>query len=545
LSVDLNGRIDYPLTPEAMAWSCTECGHAGTLADFWVERERAWICPACVQEPRNLPVIYLPQPGGEVRKFYTPTPKQVLALLCPVKNLLWGGRAGTGKSHWLRMEAYMRCLAVPGYRALLLRRQVTQLRDTHLDKAAVEAEQMGAVWRASEITVVFANGSRLRFGHCEDDNTVSTYLSSEFDWIGYDEGATFTEYQVGFINSRLRTTKKGVIPMCRIGSNPGAQWVYRRYIAKDISPEEDAGYKPEDYFFIPATISDNPHVNLDEQEARLAGLPSEALRRMYRDGDWGAVEGQMFDEWSPARTNPVTGLRERWHVIDDLPEIVNERTGQLEPIDVSPSIPMTIVMDWGYDPDPGVVTWFAHLPSGRFIAVQEWVFRKTLPRDVAQEIVQRSKGMTIRQRIAGHDIWIKERETGQPMAETFARNGVSFSQATFDRINGWMSLHALLKGTVDDGQGPLPMLQVYVGPSGEGCPTLARTLPMLQNDPKNPGDCLQRDDHAADTARWFAISRPTAPHARKRTAWDRLSAEAKRRIRGQGRSYLGTESVRH
>jgi phage terminase large subunit len=541
----------YPLIPNMCQWTCSHCKHVAPLEDrknrtlgFWRDDSRTYACPSCKREPADIPQILIPMRDGTVNRFYVPTPKQVLALLCPAKNLLWGGRAGTGKSHWLRCEAYMRCLTVPGYRALLLRRQFTELRDTHLDKAAIEAEQLGAVYRATEYTVVFSNGSRLRFGHCEDDNAVRQYLSSEFDWIGYDEGTTFTEYAFRFINSRLRTTKPGVIPLCRMGSNPGAQWVARLFIRKDVDPEEDPSYDPDDYFFIPAAVEDNPHVNLAEQQARLNALPSAALRRMYSEGDWDAIDGQMFEEWTPTMTDPETHARRPWHVIHELPRVHNPRTGGYDPIDCAPSIPVTVVMDWGYDPDPGVVVWYAHMPSGRFIAIQEWVFRKTLPSEVAKEIVARSKGMTIRQRIAGHDIWIKERETGKPMAETFAQHGVSFSQATFDRENGWIALHALLRGTVDDGQGAVPMLQVYIGECGDGCPTLARTLPMLQNDPKHPGDCLQRDDHAPDTARWFAIGRPTAPRERKRTAWDRLSPEAKRRIRQQGRTYLGTESVR-
>lgn len=548
---NLHGTGFYPLTTREYAWTCDHagCQHSASLEAFWVEADKRYECPACRREPGNLPCIHIttsdPITGEKsVNRFFTPTPKQILALLCPYRNLMWGGRAGTGKSHWLRNEAYMRCLSVPGYRALLLRRQFTELRDTHLDKAAVEASQIGATWRASEFTVVFKNGSRLRFGHCENDDAVKTYLSSEFDWIGFDEGSTFTDYAFWFICSRLRTTKPGVVPLCRVGSNPGAQWCRRTFITRDITADEQPGYNADDYFFIPATIEDNPHVNKAEQEARLNSLPSEALRKMYRDGDWDAVEGQMFDEWQRSK---IVDLEIRpWHVITELPQIQNVRTGAYEPIDCSPDTPMTVVMDWGYDPDPGVVIWYAHLPNHRFIAVQEWVFRKLTPKKVAQGILQRSKGLKIRQYIAGHDIWIKQKESGKPMAETFAQNGVSFYQATTDRINGWMALHSLLKETVDDGEGEVPTLQVFDPGGGEGCPLLARTIPALQNDPKNPGDCLQRDDHAPDTARYFAIARPSAPRSRRASAWDRLSPEAKRRCRqaaGRG-GRLGTDSVR-
>lgn len=535
--------MSAPITIPSFAWTCHACQHLGALESFYDTKTRTYACPSCREKPK-IPAIQVTQPQSlETYAFFTPTPKQVEAMLCPIRNLLYGGRAGSGKSHWLRNEAYLRCMLVPGYRCLLLRRQWTELRDTHIDKAAVEAGTLGATWRASENTVVFNNGSRLRFGHCENDDAVRLYLSSEFDWIGFDEGATFTEYSVRFIGSRLRTTKPGVIPMIRIGSNPGAMWLYRYYIAKDVdtSVQGDPSYRPEDYHFIPATVQDNPHVNLAEQELRLNMLPSEALRKMYRDGDWTAVEGQMFEEFRARTIDGETLTFQPWHEIDALPTIWDPASQTHVPIDECPWVPITRVLDWGYDPDPGVCTWFAHLPDNRYIALQEYVFRKTLAKDVADEVKSRSAGMKIRQSIGGHDMWMKNNQTGESLAETFARHGVSWTQAATDRIHGWQRTHALLQETVDDGTGALPRFQIYA----PGCPTLARTLPMLQNDPKVPGDCLQKEDHAPDTLRWFAMARPTAGKTPgKPTAWSRLSAEAKSRILRGSQTVLGSSSVR-
>ena len=290
-----------------MDWTCYACKYTGLLSGYYnLDETETWDykCPSCGTTDNNhlrVPRIdILDRKTKKVgRRFYIPSPKQVMMHVSKFRNLLWGGRAGTGKSWALRHDAYMRCLAIPGYRVLILRRQFTELRDTHLDKAAIEVEQLtGSAknWRASENTAIFPhpNGlppSRIRFGHCQTDDDVRQYLSSEFDLIIYDEGSTFTEYAVRFINSRLRTAKKGVIPMVRIGSNPGAMWLYRYYIAKDVKKEDDPSYKEDHYHFIPATIEDNPHVNIEEQELRLNALPSEALRKMYRDGDWLAVEG--------------------------------------------------------------------------------------------------------------------------------------------------------------------------------------------------------------------------------------------------------------
>jgi hypothetical protein len=478
--------------------------------------------------------------GAVVRKFYIPTPKQVAMHVCTARNLLWGGRAGTGKSWALRYDAYMRCMARPGYRVLLLRRNFTELRDTHLDKAAIEVPQLTGSernWRASEYTALFPHPSgevsRLRFGHCENDDAVKQYLSSEFDLIDYDEGATFTEYSIRFINSRLRTAKRGVIPMTRTGSNPGGQYLYRAYIAKDIQPDEDPAYKPEHYEFIPAERDDNPHVNIEEQEIRLNGLPSEALRKMYRDGDWLAVEGQFFTEWSPKKV--VDGDVVPWHVIQELPWV----NGQL--ITEVPWIRYVAVLDWGYDPDPGALLLYALLPGNAYIAVQELTFKKLIVPIVAEKAVEFCRGKAVTLRIGGHDLWMSDKQVGESMSETFARKGFSMRPADTDRVNGWQRLHTLMQSEVFESGRMVPQFRVYA----PGCPQLSRTIPMIQADPRNPGDILEKDDHWADTARWFAMSRPSASRPKKEDVWARLPKDIRSALlRNSQHDTLGSESVR-
>ena len=523
-----------------MDWTCLACSHTSILTQFYkkyvTDEDETWDyeCPSCHtvdNQHLKVPRIDLRnnKTGALTRKFYIPTPKQVMMHMSPVRNLLWGGRAGTGKSWALRHDAYMRCLAIPGYRVLILRRQYTELRDTHLDKAAIEIPTLTGSdrnWRASENTGLFPhpNGqvSRIRFGHCQTDDDVKQYLSSEFDLIIYDEGSTFTEYAVRFINSRLRTAKKGVTPLVRIGSNPGAVWLYRYFIAKDVDKEEDPSYRPEDYHFIPAVIEDNHHINLDEQEMRLNSLPSEALRKMYRDGDWTAVEGQFFGEFRSR--HPET--HEPWHVINELPFLDGVR------VDKVPWIRWVVVLDWGYDPDPGALVCYALLPNNRYIAVKELTLKKLVGPKAAVRCKEFCKGLKIVKRIGGHDMWMSDKQVGESLQETFAKKGFSMHMADTDRTNGWARLHTLLTETVFEGDREKPRLQIYA----PGCPNLARTMPMLQADPKNPGDILEHDDHWADTARWFAMSRPTGrPNKSERSVLDRLPPDIKKAMERESR----------
>jgi phage terminase large subunit len=514
-------------------WTCGGCKHTSSLKDFYVCEDEVWDyrCPQCQttdNELLKIPRITLKE-GKQTTHFYIPSPKQVLLHMAIAKNVLWGGRAGTGKSHGLRMDAYMRCLTIPNYRVLLLRRQFTELKDTHLDKSAYEAEKLGARWRAADYTVVFANGSRLRFGHCETDQTVSMYLSSEFDCIMYDEGSTFTEYAVRFINSRLRTAKKGVVPCVRIGSNPGAMWLYRYYISKDVTTEEDPSYDEKDYLFIPTDITDNPHINLAEQQARIMSLPSEALRRMYGDGDWLAVDGQFFGDWKPK--DRETGRP--WHVINELPTIDGK------PIDEVPWIEIVRSLDWGYDPDQGVVHWWACLPGGRYIAIKEFTFNRLIVKKAAEAIKKETGRWKVRYTVAGHDCWMSSRDSGESIQETFHRAGVPLRMADTNRINGWQRCHALMQETYNDGTGEVPLVQVY----GPGCPGLVRTLPMLRNHPKDAGDIMQESDHWADSFRYFAMSRPSASRRKRDDVWRRLPKEIQKAIRGKT-PRLGTENIR-
>src|SRR4029077_19427777 len=96
--------------------------------------------------------------------------------------------------------------------------------------------------------------------------------------------------------------------------------------------------------------------------------------------------------------------------------------------------------------------------------------------------------------------------SGPSIAETLLRNGAIFRRADNQRINhdkrmgGWTELRARLKGN-GDGH---PMIFFM-----DHCKAIIRTLPMLQHDPNNIEDLdSDGEDHAADSARYAAMSRP-------------------------------------
>jgi hypothetical protein len=494
----------------------------------------------------GLAQIKIGRPDGSVSVFYEPQEKQDAFHLAIEPNVLYGGAAGGGKSHATRMDAYIRCMSDPGHRALILRRTWRELESTHIERAMMEAATLGAVYIKSEYRMRWPNGSVLEFGHCEDDTTVVKYLSTEFDSIYFDELVTFTLHQFKFISSRARSSRPGVKPVVKCASNPGgvnSGWVKRYFISKDVDPAEDPTYDPSKYRFIPATLDDNKYID-PTYEARLMALPTEALRRAYRYGDWDVFDGQYFSEWR-ALMPDESGELQPWHVIPEEPTIDGI------PISKVPWIEHFRAIDWGYR-DMCVVGWYACLPDGRLIKTRELAINGTLARDVARKVKQLSRGMKIRYTVADPSMWNKDGK-GMSTAEIFARERVPLIPAANDRVNGWQRLHDMLRTTTVSGDRFVPMLQ-FVGPT---CPYTCRTIPTLVADEHKPEDVKTKgtEDHAADETRYAVMSRFAPSKKRKAVTeepppWSRkqrpgtVGDDLRKLIRGSGKRFrLGSESA--
>jgi hypothetical protein len=434
--------------------------------------------------------------AGKPVTLYAPTPKQVAFHECVAKNVLYGGAAGGGKSHALRWDAYMRCGSAPHYRAVLLRRTYPELENTHLEQVPLDiAGGLPAEYLKSERKVRFRNGSVLTFGHCEDDAATGKYLSTEYDAIYFDELVTFTEKQFLLIRSRARSTKAGVRPVIKAGTNPGgpeSHWVRRRFIWQDLTAAEDPRYQPEEYAYIPATLDDNPHLDRAEYAAALESLPGE-LARAYRYGDWDIFPGQYFGEWR--KSKEIKGTTVGWHVSSV--HVEHDRT-----------LPRALAMDWGYV-KAGWIGWFVHLPEGHTYLEDEYVPVRVNAYDQGLEVGRRivDRGLKkVLYLVYDYQMETPSGDSGEPLIETFKRGvrkaGVSlaYRKADKDRLNGWGRLRSWLK-EAPDGR---PWLQL-----SPECRYAARTLPALVSDRTHPEDVdSDGDDHAADAIRYWAMSRP-------------------------------------
>lgn len=482
-------------------------------------------------------------PDGTLKVLYEPTLKGAEFHSAEEPYVLGEGGRNSGKSHALRWDAHLRCMMSPGFRALLLRRTFPQLAGSHFDQAEREGKLLGCPkpFNRSGHFLEYANGSKLKFGHCESDAAIMDYLSQEWDWIGFDELTTFTFDQFIRISGSARSPlDSGRRAFVRAATNPvgtGAGWVKRYFIDHSVSEEENPKYRPKDWRSIKMNITDNPHADPDYMK-RLEMLPSDSLRRAYIAGEW-LVEGQFFNQF---KENTSEGP---WHVIPVLPTIGGKSILEVEWIQIVRTI------DWGYsEAEPGYCAWIAMMPDGTAIVFKEWVFRGYIPEAAAERIKDLSKGMKIRFTMG--DPMMDQERTGESIIETMGRHGVSIIPANNDRENGWMRFHSWLSTVYNDGTGPRPRLQ-FLAPQGAGTglgvPYAIRTLPSLQTDPKKPSDITQEtsvEDHAADAIRYWAINRPSPSREPQKTL-DHLPRELREAIYGEGNSegaVLGSESLR-
>jgi hypothetical protein len=178
--------------------------------------------------------------------------------------------------------------------------------------------------------------------------------------------------------------------------------------------------------------------------------------------------------------------------------------------------------------------WWACLPDGRYHIAREYKFSGQSAEEVAGQIQQITKSLGIKRlRYLSCDPAMWQRTgagRGESIAETLIRRGLPARKSDNDRFNGWLRCHELLR--IREGTDPW----ITVDPL---CVYLARTVPAMLQDKRNPDDMdTTGDDHAVDALRYGAMSRPSPTQMRRDSTpavgsigwwkvWDRTQQQAK------------------
>lgn len=220
-----------------------------------------------------------------------------------IPNLLALGTRGTGKSTQLRADFHLRCLLIPNFHALIVRRTMPELRRSHLVFIDYEMRLLGGEYLSTYSKAVYPNGSTLTFGHCETEKDVMNFLSSQYAALGFDELTTFSLAQFLQISSAARAPVDAPYEaVVRASTNPlgiGSGFVYDWFVDHKVRIEDFPDYIADDYGMLFSTLQENPHLDRQKYAARLGNLPAH-VRRAWLLGER-VVEGQYFEDFMPTR----------------------------------------------------------------------------------------------------------------------------------------------------------------------------------------------------------------------------------------------------
>lgn len=435
---------------------------------------------------------------------YGPTRVQRLFHGTTAENCLLEGPRGTGKSLGIRFDGHMFCRAVPGWKYLVLRRKLTDLKKNHLLFMDAEMKKLGGHFNKTDNIAYYPNGSVGFFSYCEHISDLSNLLSSEFGSIYFDEMTTFPWDWIVKIASCARLPEDfGLTARVKGGTNPlglGAAEVKRYYITKSVQPEEDPEYRPENYEAIRTKPEDNPHLDWEKYRRRL-GANSEKIRRAWLDGEW-VTEGAYFIEWKPAKEG------RDWHVIEELPTVRGQS------ILSQPWIRIYRSFDWGFRPDPAVCHWIAVMPRGNAIFFKERSWKETVAKDVAAAIKRESEGMHVIDTFADPSMFAKRGEATFSIADIFESNGIPLTPSVNDRtkfgtaICDWLNTIIEEHGPGEDDSlvASYPKLQVLAPQGRLGCPNLIRTFPDILSDARDASRIADGgEDHYIVSCAYFCM----------------------------------------
>ncbi len=406
-----------------------------------------------------------------------PNEKQRLFFTAKNKFIAYGGARGGGKSWAVRKKAWLLALNYSGIKILLLRRTYPELRENHIIPLMSELKGI-AIYKETDKSFTFPNGSRLKFGYCDNESDLLQYQGNEYDVIFIDEATQIPEKWFDILKACVRGANKfpkRIYLTCNPGG-VGHAWVKRLFIDRQFK----TGENPDDYLFIPAKVYDNTALLQQDAEyvKMLESLP-EDLRKAWLEGNWNLFVGQYFTEW-----------KEEIHVI--------------EPFTIPSNWRIFFTMDYGLDMLAGY--WIALDEQGKAYVYRE-VYQSGLIMSDAARLVKSMTDEPIYAWYAPPDLWNRRQDTGRSVADAFAEYGIPLIKAQNNRAQGWLDMKEWLKPVQDETGRLSANLLVF-----RNCINLIRCIPALIYDSKNPDDVATEPHeytHGPDAIRYFVAGRPT------------------------------------
>src|SRR5690625_2035838 len=255
-----------------------------------------------------------------------------------VRQVLFGGAAGPGKTFLGCMWQIARRLAHPGTRGFLGRKELKQLNLTTFrtfmrcwNTYSHNKQPASIKLNGQESVVYFSNGSEIflmELAHKASDEDFSDLGSLELTDAFIDEVSEITEKAFNILNSRIRYKLIDGVPKCLVASNPQNNWLKTTFVSDDQNIPIDL---PDYRKFVPALVTDNPDKDFVKSYIQnLEILPIYDRRRLL-EGDWSVRENDypFFQDFN-----------------------ADKHIGSMEIVD---HLPIWLSYDFNYDPTTCIV----------------------------------------------------------------------------------------------------------------------------------------------------------------------------------------------
>jgi phage terminase large subunit len=234
------------------------------------------------------PPAALPAAPEYVR--FVPTPKQAefqaAVASGQYRHLLYGGAAGGGKTYVLCATVMVLCRVFPGSRWAIVRADLPRIKKTVLPTwNRIAPRPFFEDVHRTDWYVKAANGSEVLFLPASEDidPDFQRIRGLELNGAAIEECDEVSEAFIDVLSSRLGRWKcpgeVQPLPMSLYSCNPNQRWPKTRFY--DAWRNNTLAAK---HFYLPAKITDNPHVSKDYLE-QLESLPPKQ-RSVYFDGNW-------------------------------------------------------------------------------------------------------------------------------------------------------------------------------------------------------------------------------------------------------------------
>jgi len=488
--------------------------------------------------------------------------KQGSALLSKATEILYGGAAGGGKSHLMRVLAILLCTLVPNLQVYIFRKHFGDLYKNHMEGPSGFPMLLWP-WINAKLCKVnvgknyieFWNGAKIHLCHLQHEKDLLKYQGAEIHVLLMDELTHFTEKEYRFLRARVRKGSLEVpekelmpglllsekLPLIVCGSNPGSIghiWVKRAFVEYAPPLEVNRTRKAEGGMlraYIPAKLQDNPTLMENDPDYidRLEGLGDPALIKAMRDGDWNIVAGGAFDD-----------VWDEEHLV--VPRFPVPRGWRLDrSFDWGSSHPASV--GWWAESNGEEVTYMERrfengmleefevtrcFPRGSFIRFAEWYITKEIgsnkgeklsAKEIALGIKKREKDMldqgwikgTVLPGPADSQIYQTTQSDVPTIGDKMSDEGIRWipaNKAPGTRINGL----ELVRGRMKEREGP----GIYFM---NNCRAAISILPGLPRDPDNTEDVdTDSEDHLYDDVRYKCLGpKPMATKLKGRHANER------------------------